>query len=673
MDHSIFCGRQRELAVLKAAWQRVSTEPDYAPELHVLVAESGMGKTRIVQAFYNWLSVTADPSDGHDYWPDTLGKNGRSLQVAPPPDQCHPENPMPFLWLGLRCPDTTAHNSVRVGQVLQSEMSSLQAHLTVLQKQARQRQHLIGKVKDSALEIAALLAGAAAVVGEPIGLLKTSYDLYKIATRDGLDREPDTAERAIAAVRAFFTATEKARVPLILILDDIQFSTGENQLSKFIRQTIIDAHENAWPLLVIATSWHQEWFEDRAEYPLITVLKEARSLKHIHAENLIVHPIRPLRPDEEDPASLEPLITAKFPGLLPEQVAQILRQVDGNPRYLEEILLFLDTEPGLFQNFDHTKPLETDAIEHLHGMDIEGVIKKRYLNAGLEIYAPLALASLQGMRFYKPLVSELLEDLPSKALMLVPETTFERAEKPFGFLAENTDLFSEFVQRVHQRAAHNLLRNVVKPEPDVQTAFEDLIRNKIQSSVNLDDVERLHVSELATAVFTDPEDFDTARTALVAWINIGNEADARYAFADAIVAFDAAITFGEVGNKTEGVEAHLPAFLNSLAGAHMNKGNALQGLQRLEDAVGAYDAAIEIMSGLRSRLGDATPPAFLNSLAAAHMNKGNALQGLQRLDKARACYEIALDAWQDLADRYPQNEEFRARRDMAYSLLKSID
>lgn len=626
MDHSTFCGRRRELAALEQAWCRQNTNPHAAPELHVLVAESGLGKTRIIQRFYNWLSVNAEPSGGPDYWPDTLGKNGRSLQVTPPPETCNPDQPMPFVWLGLRCPDTSAHNSVRAGQVLQSEMTSLQMHLNVLQKQAKQRQHLVGKVTESALEIAALLAGAAAVVGEPIGVLKTSYDVFKIATRDGTDTEPDTAERAIAAVRAFFTATKRARVPLILVLDDIQVSTGENQLSKFVRQVVIDAHANSWPLLVIATSWHQEWYGEMhrktGQFPLITVLQEAQALKHIHAENLIIHPIEPLRASEEEPLGLDPVITARFSGLPSEQRAQILTKVDGNPRYLEEVLLLLAAEQGLFANFDPTGPLAAGALERLRGLDLEGVVKERLLKAGIQIFAPLALAGLQGMTFYKPLVAEVFDRLPNKALQAISDDAFLQAETPFGFLANNRGDFAEFIQRVHQVVALDLMQNVTQPDQHALAVLKDLVREKVMDGAEREPAATLHICQLALELFREPEDIETAQILLRAWFQIGNEAAARYAF---------------------------------------------------QDAIAAYDAAIDIREGLRSRLGDATPPAFLNDLAAAHMNKGVSLLSLQRLDEAKSCYETALAVWRNLADRYPQNKEFRARRDMAYSTLKSMD
>ena len=652
MDHSIFCGRKAELGHLQSAWQRMTDDQDYASEVHVLVAESGLGKTRIVQEFYNWLSVTADQSGETGYWPDALGKEGRSLQVNPPPGTCRPANPLTYIWLGLRCPDTGLHNSVRANEVLTAEMASFQQHLLVMQKQSLQRRSLMGKVKDSAIEIAASLAGAAGTIGVPIGALKLGYDLYKITSRDSEDLEPDTAEKAIAAVRAFFDATRAARIPLIIFLDDIQFSSGEYQLSKFVRQLVADAGEHRWPLLIIATSWHREWHEEKSGPPLVTILKDARTLRHIHAENLQVRSIGPLRGIGEDgeEVNLAPLIKAKFPGLLPEQIESLLQKVDGNPRYLEEILLFLAAKTGLFEAFDQMLPLEMGALERLGRMQLEDVVGERLQIAGPEIYAPLALASLQGMRFSKQLVYDLFERLPEKADVQITDTGFSRAETPFGFLGDSNPVFGEFTQRIHQQVAQDLLENIARPIESVRDTLKTLVQENVRQPGDRTTDEKLYVCGLALNLFPEPAEPETAATVMVAWHTIGAAAEERFAYSEAITTFDQAIAFGERYVERLG-DATPHAFLNSLAGAHMNKGNVLQGLQRLVEAVVSYDAAIEIMSELRARLGDATPPAFLNDLAAAYVNKGNVLQGLQRLEEAVVSYDAAIEIMSELRAR----------------------
>jgi tetratricopeptide (TPR) repeat protein len=73
---------------------------------------------------------------------------------------------------------------------------------------------------------------------------------------------------------------------------------------------------------------------------------------------------------------------------------------------------------------------------------------------------------------------------------------------------------------------------------------------------------------------------------------------------------------------------------NDLARALMNKGNALAALQRLGEALAAYDAAIAI----RQRLVAAGRTELDNDLAAALMNKGLLLETRHQTHDALECY-----------------------------------
>lgn len=57
---SLFLGRKEELQWLQDAWD---SAVQGNPQIRVLTAESGYGKTKIAQAFYSWLSTARDPDD----------------------------------------------------------------------------------------------------------------------------------------------------------------------------------------------------------------------------------------------------------------------------------------------------------------------------------------------------------------------------------------------------------------------------------------------------------------------------------------------------------------------------------------------------------------------------------------------------------------------------------
>ena len=85
---------------------------------------------------------------------------------------------------------------------------------------------------------------------------------------------------------------------------------------------------------------------------------------------------------------------------------------------------------------------------------------------------------------------------------------------------------------------------------------------------------------------------------------------------------------------------------NDLAMALVNKGNALDGLGRLPEAVTAYDEAIAIYRGLV----EGGRAELANDLANALMNKALVLEKQEQWSGALACYEDAI-RWREACIR----------------------
>src|SRR5262249_10131024 len=100
-------------------------------------------------------------------------------------------------------------------------------------------------------------------------------------------------------------------------------------------------------------------------------------------------------------------------------------------------------------------------------------------------------------------------------------------------------------------------------------------------------------------------------------------------FAACLLAYDMAVRMRE--NQVRGQGRH--ELRNNLAGAYMNRGNALRHLGRLEDALADYDVAIGMREELVHREGCRD---LRNDLASAYRNRGVTLGQLGRLDKALA-------------------------------------
>ncbi|MBM4247721.1 MAG: ATP-binding protein, partial [Deltaproteobacteria bacterium] len=74
---SRFFGREQELARLQQTFEQVAARDGKGrsvggPRMAVILAHSGVGKTRLAQELYRWLA--SHPTwDAGDFWPDDFG------------------------------------------------------------------------------------------------------------------------------------------------------------------------------------------------------------------------------------------------------------------------------------------------------------------------------------------------------------------------------------------------------------------------------------------------------------------------------------------------------------------------------------------------------------------------------------------------------------------------
>src|ERR1700722_3827577 len=108
---TIFSGRDAELRSLQEAFEAACAKENSHPQVVVLVGDRGIGKTRIMQEFYSWLSTNYDGRGPEGYWPDDLGQQVDNLRLNVEPSACNFEQPMPFLWWGMRLCDPASYNS----------------------------------------------------------------------------------------------------------------------------------------------------------------------------------------------------------------------------------------------------------------------------------------------------------------------------------------------------------------------------------------------------------------------------------------------------------------------------------------------------------------------------------------------------------------------------------
>jgi tetratricopeptide (TPR) repeat protein len=143
-----------------------------------------------------------------------------------------------------------------------------------------------------------------------------------------------------------------------------------------------------------------------------------------------------------------------------------------------------------------------------------------------------------------------------------------------------------------------------------------------------------------------------------ALMNRGNALRSLGRLEEAVAAYDDSIALYRALVEQE----HRRELRNDLARALMNRGSALADLGRLEEAVAAYDESIAIY---RALVEQEHRRELRNELAAALMNRGIALRDLGRLEEAVAAYDESIALRRALVEQEHRRE---LRNDLALAL-----
>lgn len=392
-----FFGRETELEELKSIWKQVRAEK--RPQVVNYIADTGFGKTRLIQAFYQWLSTDPGQGDGkgdEGYWPVDLG-TGRQRVVNPPIERFKAfdlkNRRIPWLWWGMYWTD--AHDDVRTALVHTS--SFLDAHLKMLELNRSGDKAALNAVKDVAVDLIKTGAEAVPVLGT---LVKTTELLYKLGkplldnqekrnrAEKGAAYDQDKhletlASELLERLETTFEST-KREVPMVLFLDDIHFATDVSKDEKtlhFLYRMLIKASLSKWPLLVITTHWKAPWQAHlnvtlhsslpwRGIEEVIKKDEELSGLITFHDMMLIKLPSNTMREIAID----------HLPGLSEKDLTAIFDKVD-NVRWLIEVLKALKDIRENFENNDCKNSLSLSGLNrldtYLAQQNYIGVIRQR--------------------------------------------------------------------------------------------------------------------------------------------------------------------------------------------------------------------------------------------------------------------------------------------------------
>jgi len=473
-----FVGRETELNQLKQDWEKVKQGK---PQLRLILGDTGLGKTRLIQAFYSEISQD-QAHDPDQYWPDNLGKDGSSLNINPQfeEDYILSDKKLPWLWWGIRYIDPSRNNQQKTNVLLEG-LETLKPHIVALQKAKEQRSN----IKDTIIALATTtgavlgLGGFAelfATASTTLGLSKDSHAIWKNWGKDKQQQQTERfgdyqhkqqknrAEQLEAYFSALLDRNQKdisGSIPIILVIDDAQWAKDDGDILKLIESLYSKACNHHFPLYLLVTHWHNEWQSQQATIKSVAG-ETPESFAHLIRRNPVAfrhwkmpEPLPPLA-DE----ALRKVVKTALPGLTPAQQDKILHRVKGNAGFCHDLLLLLKTEKArLFIDRDINKALTARGeklLGELSNLNHYQVNQRRFGKLQSDIKDLLAWSSYQGLDFLENLSLKIAE----KYACPLSKAGFDEAETPHTIIKRLNQVLSEFTQSSLQEIAYTELCEV---------------------------------------------------------------------------------------------------------------------------------------------------------------------------------------------------------------------
>jgi tetratricopeptide (TPR) repeat protein len=439
-----FYGRQAELGLLRTRFDEVTGRahpgPSGGPRFVVLVAENGLGKTRLIQEFY--CSLAGDPfwnPPEAPYWPARPSDDGRPLAVAPRRDAVSSDAIPRFLWIGARCP-AGGSGSLEDGDSIASALTS------ALKNHAAR-----GDSGDGAESRPALPTAQHASNG-PRHARNTHSDGGNVLFRS-LRRELDKPDA----------------MPVVVCLDDAQGL--DSGMVTMLAALWTEATAASWPLLVVVAHCGHAWNRlDREETTSATAwlrrLAEAGG-----AEVLCLS-----RASEQ---SLRAVLLAYLPGLPDSQADLLVAKASGNFLTMEENICDLLASPDSFEGGDPASALTVEGADRVAKWDSDRSrrIEQRFLELPPDLRQFLGWCSQMGSRFLGEVVSA---RAASAAARSNERSLLDRCIGELHFLAMSGRCLCEF----RDDAVRAFVARSLEPAASREGLLSDLLRRSVAEWVN---------------------------------------------------------------------------------------------------------------------------------------------------------------------------------------------
>jgi tetratricopeptide (TPR) repeat protein len=452
--HFGFHGREKEFAWLRGMFDAVATKGAdgkfTGPRMAVIVAESGIGKSRLVQELY--IRLTEDPQwdpPEVDYWPDAFGDGGVNLRAVPDMKGHVPKGPPRFAWLGARWQSPDERNALARRSVLPEVRSSVMVHAEILKSHGSAWADAASRVSESVRKegVGESIGAAADYVGIPFfGLMsklaKGAKDLvadrmagpksFEKVEQDEIKSEVD---EVLDCMRLLLNG--RGAVPTVLWLDDAQWIDDESQV--FLHRLWKEAERRKWPLLVVATHWEREWRElahEERGAPADDSLRGFVGTSGVEVEVL----------QTAATAALRGCVLERLPGLTPSQQSLLILKAGGNFLTMMENIGELLRQPANFVDRDLGAALSPAGERKVQKWESqrEKRVEQRFGELEPEVQDLLGWSSQLGQRFLRDVVVEFASEA---AQLREARGLIERCVDPYVILGAAGEHLREFRDR----------------------------------------------------------------------------------------------------------------------------------------------------------------------------------------------------------------------------------
>jgi hypothetical protein len=467
-----FIGRDKELAQLLDIY-----ENSKAGNTNVVVieADTGIGKTRLIQELYHYLTIYDDEPN---YWPDNLEDTKHTMTIVPEFEvlENKPELQMPWMWVAMRCQNTDERNSHYHTTALNQIRKQIKLHLGGLIERKRRSADNQKAVRNGvSLFINYAFPGSGAALGLIADILTgldsglNTYESLKNLWKNKKENQ-HRDRNAILAQQEYTsfidqtmdifstilsTNKKESKLPLILVIDDAQWA--DPLTLSFTKKLVETGVEKKWPILILCTCW-----ESSLKAQNMTASTE--DLKHFGALVKQLEDISPahlLKMRKLRHVDIEQIISLELNNISTAAKKKLAVDCSGDLELLWDSIKRIKNSPGFIgMNGELQIPLSR---LHFHSNKKKEIAREKILDLGIEKVLMLAWGSAQGIKFSKPFLARCIEKF--KHEFPVNSSHFYYLETPDNLIKIKEHALFEEMSSFNRRLYYEIAREILEDLP----------------------------------------------------------------------------------------------------------------------------------------------------------------------------------------------------------------